>query len=387
MYFNQDLRKLIFFAFLLFLFSLMSSENIFAYPAIYPTGTTIYEPGKVFEGYTLYHPEATFKILLIDMNGDIVHTWESPDYNLYYAEPLPNGNVLVKCTKLEDGSQGIIELDWNSNVVWEYFNKSHPSPHHDHERLENGNTLILFTRLKFAPKISPIPIKDDYILEVDPKGKIVWSWYTYKHYYELGLSKEERRLISQVGGDWAHTNTISTLPENSLGDDRFAKGNILVSQRNTNRIFIIDKKSGSIVWKVANLTIGQHNPTMIPQGFTGAENILVFDNGGSFGYPERGRYFSRVIEIDPLTQNIVWEYNAAKSGMGQITFFSPTISGMQRLENGNTLIDEGRNGRFFEVTHDGEIVWEYINPYFDSSPLLKDNRVYRIWRVDLSWVP
>jgi hypothetical protein len=43
-------------------------------------------------------------------------------------------------------------------------------------------------------------------------------------------------------------------------------------------------------------------------------------------------------------------------------FFSPFISGVQRLPNGNTLICEGRSGRVFEVTREGKIVWEYLNP-------------------------
>ena len=33
------------------------------------------------------------------------------------------------------------------------------------------------------------------------------------------------------------------------------------------------------------------------------------------------------------------------------------------MNNGNTFINEGARGRFFEVTPDGKIVWEYLNPY------------------------
>ena len=48
------------------------------------------------------------------------------------------------------------------------------------------------------------------------------------------------------------------------------------------------------------------------------------------------------------------------------SFFSPYISGARRLPNGNTLITEGNFGRIFQVTTEGEVVWEYINPYFDA---------------------
>jgi hypothetical protein len=70
--------------------------------------------------------------------------------------------------------------------------------------------------------------------------------------------------------------------------------------------------------------------------------------------------FSRVIEVDPRTNALVWEY----TDQSLFEFFSPYISSAQRLANGNTLICEGCHGRIFEVTHEGEVVWEYVSPYF-----------------------
>ena len=61
------------------------------------------------------------------------------------------------------------------------------------------------------------------------------------------------------------------------------------------------------------------------------------------------------------------------------------ISGSERLPNGNTLICSGASGRLFEVTTGGEVVWEYINPWFDKK--LKHNMVYRAYRVPYEWVP
>ncbi len=69
-------------------------------------------------------------------------------------------------------------------------------------------------------------------------------------------------------------------------------------------------------------------------------------------------------------------------------FYSINISGAQRLENGNTLICEGRSGRILEVTTEGDIVWEYISPYAGpADAMLPDNRVYRAYRVPASWIP
>jgi hypothetical protein len=86
---------------------------------------------------------------------------------------------------------------------------------------------------------------------------------------------------------------------------------------------------------------------------------------------------SRVIEIDPTTGEVVWSYEETPP----IAFFSPIISNAQRLWNGNTLINDGASGRLFEVTAEGELVWEYINPYF-SGPTTRDqqNSVFRAYR-------
>jgi len=100
---------------------------------------------------------------------------------------------------------------------------------------------------------------------------------------------------------------------------------------------------------------------------------------------------SRVLEIDPIKQEIVWEYTGESSGRPGWTFESSFISSARRLPNGNTLIDEGYNGRFFQVTPKGEIVWEYISPYFGNGPGagrdIVSNYVYRAQPVPYEWVP
>jgi hypothetical protein len=83
-----------------------------------------------------------------------------------------------------------------------------------------------------------------------------------------------------------------------------------------------------------------------------------------------------VLEIDPATMEIVWKFQEARVA----DFFSPRLSNAQRLPNGNTLINEGWFGRFFEVTSDGDIVWEYVNPYFGARQKLVVNAVQRAYR-------
>ena len=142
---------------------------------------------------------------------------------------------------------------------------------------------------------------------------------------------------------------------------------------------------------------------MIPRGLPGEGNILVFDNGGAAGfgkllgeptYPNKYRNYSRVIEFDPITLEIVWEYQRRLRGPEEYyRFFSYYISGAQRLMNGNTLITEGSTGRVFEMTSSGELVWEYVSLYhdfsFDNLPglLRHENDVYRAYRVPYAYVP
>ena len=71
-----------------------------------------------------------------------------------------------------------------------------------------------------------------------------------------------------------------------------------------------------------------------------------------------GRDWSRVIEVDPRTDEIVWEYRAEVP----TDFYSRTRGASQRLSNGNTLVTESEKGRIFEITRDGEVVWDFVNP-------------------------
>lgn len=106
-----------------------------------------------------------------------------------------------------------------------------------------------------------------------------------------------------------------------------------------------------------------HMPRMLPTG-----NILVFDNG-------EGRGYSRIVEVDPAREKIVWEYEADPPA----SFFSPWRGSSQRLPNGNTLICSSERGRVFEATPDGKIVWEFWNPIFNEQG--QRRRIYRFARL------
>lgn len=117
---------------------------------------------------------------------------------------------------------------------------------------------------------------------------------------------------------------------------------------------------------------GQHDIRWIEKGKPGEGHLMVFNN--DIHYRDSMNY-SMIYEFVPPTdekgnyviekgkpygpEKPVWSYMAPDT----ISFWSSFISGAQRMNNGNTFINEGAKGRFFEVTKDGKIVWEYLDPY------------------------
>lgn len=310
--------------------------------------------------------------------------------------------------------------------------------HHDYQRegsavgyyspnseplVDRGNTLILCHENVINKEISQQVLLDDKIIEVNWEGEIIWEWKANEHFNELNFDEDAKNIIYRdpnmrpAGGgmgDWLHINSMSTLGPNKWydnGDERFNPENIIWDSREANIIAIIEKSSGKVVWKLGpnyneseemkklGWIIGQHHVHMIPRGLPGEGNILIFDNGGWAGYGSPNptsptgrqnakRDYSRVLEIDPTTLKIVWKYTPAEAGfiepLDSSRFYSPFVSGAQRLPNGNTLITEGSDGRIFEVTKEHEIVWEFINPYKSK---INMNMVYRSYRYPYDWVP
>lgn len=343
----------------------------------------VYDQSKCFEGYTLFCPsvpkfspreEPEGEIYLIDMAGEVVHSWPVHTALQSFCRLLPNGNLLYPTNDRSDlASAGIREIDPQGNVLWYYRCRVD----HDFQVLDSGNLLIHAITERAWPGLAPGMTRHPYMIEITREGELVWEWRGEEHLDDLRALLPEtswnhvmERAHGQFAFDWAHNNTLQVIPPNRTREREcesgrtpcFMPGNIIFSYRSNDVIGVIDRSSGSIVWAWGPGVIdGQHKPHVLPNG-----RILLFDNGTLRGY-------SRVIEVDPLTGSVEWEYVADPPE----SFFSPYISGAQRLPNGNTLICEGRQARLFEVTPDGQVVWDFVNPHFTT-----DSRrtVYRCLR-------
>lgn len=336
-------------------------------------GLLHYQPELTCRGYTLFCGGGA--PLLIDMEGRVCHRWES-DRGVQYASLLPSGTLLCREAPSEDvaGQRGlngqsprVFELDWNGGLVWEYRDDW---LHHDHERLEDGNTLLLAWRRMTADQTAlvrggfhadddPKEMLGDVILEVDPEGKLVREWCSWAHLdpEEDVVCPLDHRL------EWTHCNSISATPD----------GRWLLSLRRTDTIAIVDPQTGAFAWKWGRGVLAhQHDARMLPNG-----KITLFDNGAH----RRGPEFSRALEVDPADGSIAWSYHADPP-FGFFTFMG---GGTERLDNGNTLICESGVGRMFEVTRAGAIVWEYVNPFFVHNPRLggRINIVFRAHRYSV----
>jgi hypothetical protein len=331
-------------------------------------GITLYKPDKCDPSYVLYNSRMLESANLIDLDGQLVHAWSYPQgYTWHYAEILPNGHLGAIIKEEENKVDGMwIELDRNSRLV----RQIDVMAHHDFARLEDGNLIVLCreyvdNRAVYAPRDA----KSDCYLEIAPDGEVVWEWHADEH--ALSLQDFVDVEFPRPDRDWAHTNTVESLPDSPAGqaDPRFKKGNVLFSMRHTDTIGVIDKASGEVVWAWGPGVIEkQHMPTMLQNG-----HLLVFDNGC-----ETGR--TRIIELDPLDGEIVWQYVADPPE----SFFSFARGSNQRLSNGNTHIADSDNGRLFEVTPEGEIVWEFVNP--DRMPNGRPQPLYRSMRYEHDWI-
>ena len=331
----------------------------------------------------------------LDWDGDVVWEWRLSDATAvqhHDIERLPNGNLLVLAWEVksaEDAAragrladqipeQGLWP-DWlleiepvrdgsnpSARVVWEWHIWDHMVQNHDPEAANYGEPSAHPGKLDVnagahAPEISP-----DELAKLQALG-----------YVPPDATPEDLR------SDFLHTNSVAYHPR---------LDQIALSVPSLGEIWIIDHgtttdeargPAGDLLYRwgnPANYGRGrasqqrlffQHDVRWIPDGWEGAGNLTLFNNGRD--RPE-GPWSSVDEWTPPVGEDGRYALDdGAPFGPDELArrfatdpptdFFAPFISGAHRLANGNTMICSGTGGRFLEVTRGSEIVWEYRNPF------------------------
>ena len=209
------------------------------HPTIYPTGVTVYNPEKCWNGFTIFQALEVGAVLM-NMNGRENKVWKG-------VHGFPNkifpGGYLMTSRGSRDGRYGVqdgldlVQIDWDGNVVWKFDRNEYiedpgipgrwmARSHHDYQRegsttgyyapgmepkTDSGNTLVLAHRNARNPKISDKQLLDDVILEVDWDGDIVWEWHCNEHFDEMGFREGPKNTLAR------NPNYRPTQPE-GMGD-------------------------------------------------------------------------------------------------------------------------------------------------------------------------
>lgn len=398
----------------------------------------VYNSDAFQDGYTLVSPLTSKNSYLIDMEGYPVKMWKtdySPGNSVYLLE---DGRLLrtAKNSKSTFGQTGgvggRIEIySFDGQLEWYYeLNGNTNCLHHDVEMLPNGNILMIswdaisnteaIALGRNPDNITESGIWAEMILEIKPQGtiggEIVWEWHLSDHFiqdfdplqanYDDVSSHPELVDINyntSLNPDLFHANGIEYIEEYDL---------ILLSVHNYCELWIIDHstiseesvshtngargKGGDLLYRWGNpatykvgtsndqLSFYQHDPSWIEDKPSNGGNILFFNNGS-----RQERSYSTVDEIFiehdgngnfELIPNVVNGPSSNNWSFSHVDLFSESISGAQRLENGNTLICEGQDGVFYEVTNDKEIVWKYTVP-------LEKGSTFRAYRYEKDYPP
>lgn len=324
------------------------------------------------KGLTLYTSGDKAAAYLMDMDGNVVHEWTrpfssvwspgkgdikepQPDSHVYFrhAHAFPNGDLLAIYEGVGDTpyGYGIVKLNRNSEVLWSYFGHAH----HQFSIAPDGKIYALThefvnDRLDRLEHLDT-PRLEDFLVVLSPDGKELKKI----RLVTALMASPYRHLLYTVSGfalgDPLHANAVKFI------DARHAKafapgkqGQLLLSFREANGLAVLDPETGRIEWATRGPWLGQHDADVLLSG-----NILLFDNYGNFSDTAG---VSRVLEFNPATMQIVWQYH----GSDAAPLESRIRSDEERLANGNTLITESNGGRIIEVNRAGKIVWQYVNP-------------------------
>lgn len=331
------------------------------------------DPTRCAPGTTLLSIPHLSTALLVDLDGAVVHKWSGGETRAWGDVHLePDGSLIVvgwgRRRGQGDDELHVSKLDWEGRTLWE-----RPLPaHHDIRRADDGRLVTLTLGLRRVEAVDPaVPLRDNRVTVLDDDGRVASELSLYDALTTgadaVKLRPVRARDLERQGVDLLHVNAVQVTPRLSDSIDvpeELRPGQFLVTLRNQDLIAAVDPIARRVTWSWGRDELsGPHDAQLLANG-----NVLVFDNG-------LARNWSRVVELDPASGEIVWEFRGSPAS----SFHTAICGAAQRLPNGNTLLTDSDSARVIEVTRDGEIVWEFRSPLADE-----DGRralVYRAERV------
>jgi len=318
-------------------------------------GVVFWDRERAHSGYNLVTIPILRRAELLDMAGEVVRDWTGADVESLEWERAVlarNRDLLVM---VKEGSRGnrrrvLLRLAWDGALRWR---RELPVHHYVVER-SDGSLAVLTRRQRWLPQLaSQTRLMDNGVAVLSPDGELLEE----RSLYDMLASRPDLFAFLPIESgpdgphpDFLHANFLHWMRRPTLArrDSLYAPSNVLITLRNQDTIAIFDFEKGAFVWAWGQgELLRPHDATVLANG-----NILVFDN-------RMGEGASRIIELDPIAREIVWEYPRGAAS----EFYSRTRGTAQRFPNGNTLVGESNRGRAFEVTPETDVVWEYRTPY------------------------
>ena len=351
----------------------------------------------------------------------------SEDGQLYRATIQPD---LHGSTFGTGGAGGVLEIvNWDGSTDWQYvIADTVQRQHHDIHIMPNGNFLcIAWENIPLDTAAahgfdtlnnSQIGFWTDNIIEIDPRtDSVVWKWRSFNHmiqdfdstkfnYGEVSEHPERINInyVDFVFGrqDVHHMNSLDYNEELDM---------IMVSVRNFNEVWIIDHSTttqeaagseGGIRNRGGDLLYRWGNPSAYDMGDINDQKLFrQHDAAWIDDVPDDHPYYGKVSVYNNFIDNefslgTVFEpvFNQGNGTFEQeeglylpiditTTFshpelektFSSAASNIQMLPNGNVLMCASRQGRLFEITNDGKLVWEYLVPMRNGFPINQGDEI------------
>lgn len=317
---------------------------------------------------------SNFVIELMDADGEVIHQWRADWFTIWPdADHIPEqltpkrrpGTIVHGAIVLESGDVifnfehlGLICLDWNGTPRWRLAYQTHHSVH----RHNDGNLWVCGEKWHFEtdprfPNHVP-PFIEQMLLEVSIDGKIlkerpvadILTKNGYQGLLHLDLPDDRAAQdfgSGEVHGDLRHLNCVEPFPDR-LQPAFFQPGDIVVSLRNINTVFVFERETEKIKFITTGAFLRQHDPD-----FVDGNTISVFDNNHNGAVDPQ----SRIVLISAPDNNITDYY----AGTPEAPFYNPIMGKTQWLPKGHLLVTDSLSGRAFELDRDREIVWEFHN--------------------------